>query len=155
MLFYRLYLVHFDHILYIGNFILSNIFLAHLSMKCSGWAVVISHDCPLSVMYHVASKICLKASYTPWPVDSKLGRKQQGDFIKYSSSHSSRKSKMATMATILLHLYQLIAKNLSFHSATIAVSKTIWMNGKQCRPRSDATVSGFGVIKFYYLFMDK
>ena len=54
-------------------------FLAHLSMKCSWWAIVVS-QCPSS-MRHVVLTIALKAysSYTPGPVDSILGRKHQGD----------------------------------------------------------------------------
>ena len=63
------------------------IFLAHLSTTCSRWAVVIS-QCPSSiisqpsfVVRHAAPTIALKAysSYTPRPMDSKLGRKHWGD----------------------------------------------------------------------------
>ena len=55
-------------------------FLAHLSMKCAWWAIVVS-QCPSSIMGHAAWTIALKAysSYTPGPIDSILGRKHQGE----------------------------------------------------------------------------
>ena len=59
-------------------------FLAHLSMKCAWWAIVVS-QCPSSIMGHAAWTIALKAysSYTPGPIDSILGRKHRGEmYIK-------------------------------------------------------------------------
>ena len=54
------------------------LFLAHLSTKCSGSAVVIS-QCLSSVFHLVASVIALKAySYIPGPMDSKLGKEASG-----------------------------------------------------------------------------
>ena len=55
-------------------------FLAHLSMKCAWWAIVVN-QCPSSIMGHAAWTIALKAysSYTPGPIDSILGRKHQGE----------------------------------------------------------------------------
>ena len=56
-------------------------FLAHLSTKCSWWAIVVSQCHTLSVVRRAASTIVLKAysSYAPRPIEWKLGRKHRGD----------------------------------------------------------------------------
>ena len=63
------------------------LFLAHLSTKCSWWAIVVS-QCPSCfvrrasyVIRRAASTIALKAysAYTPGPIDLILGRKHRGD----------------------------------------------------------------------------
>ena len=60
------------------NSVLNWELLAHLSSKCSWWAIVID-QCPSSVVRRAASTIALKAysSYIPRPMDSKLGRKHR------------------------------------------------------------------------------
>ena len=55
-------------------------YFAHLSMKCSWRAIVVS-QCPSSVMGRAASTIALNAysSFAPGPIDLILGRKHRGD----------------------------------------------------------------------------
>ena len=72
---------------------LRDVFLAHLSMKCSWWAIVVSQcpscvvRCVSFVVRHAASTLALKAYsfYTPGPIDSILGRKHWGDLWNKNS----------------------------------------------------------------------
>ena len=61
--------------------------LAHLSTKCSWWAIVVS-ECPSCVVHCAASTIALKAysSFIPGPIDLILGRKHHGGLLKISFS---------------------------------------------------------------------
>ena len=89
-------------------------FLAHLSMKCSWWAIVVSQylssvmgrvSC---VMRQAASTIALKAysSYVPGPIDSIHGRKCRSKIAKIVP-----KSKLAAMAAILKIYFSLLLLN--------------------------------------------